>query len=108
MAARTTIPELRSDADEEPAYCLTEPNSGSDAAALRTKAVKDGDDYVLNGPKVWVTNRGIAANTFQVGYEVAITINPLRNGRLGGNYTRIEKINGVQNAATGNNWVPAH
>ena len=42
------------------AYCLTEPNSGSDAAALRTTAVRDGDDYLLNGTKVWVTNGGIA------------------------------------------------
>jgi len=42
------------------AYCLTEPNSGSDAAALRTTAVRDGDGYVLNGTKVWVTNGGIA------------------------------------------------
>ncbi len=42
------------------AYCLTEPNSGSDAAALKTTAVKDGGDYVINGTKVWVTNGGIA------------------------------------------------
>jgi len=42
------------------AYCLTEPDSGSDAAALRTTAVEDGDDYVLNGTKIWVTNGGIA------------------------------------------------
>jgi alkylation response protein AidB-like acyl-CoA dehydrogenase len=42
------------------AYCLTEPNCGSDAAALQTSAVRDGDDYVLDGTKVWVTNGGIA------------------------------------------------
>ncbi len=37
------------------AYALTEPNSGSDAAALETTAVADGDDFVLNGTKIWVT-----------------------------------------------------
>jgi len=42
------------------AYCLTEPNAGSDAASLSTSAVRDGDDFVLNGTKVWVTNGGIA------------------------------------------------
>ncbi|MFQ5876104.1 MAG: acyl-CoA dehydrogenase [Acidobacteriota bacterium] len=47
------------------AYCLTEPGSGSDAAALRTSAVRRGDTYVLNGSKVFVTN-GIAADTFVI------------------------------------------
>ena len=39
-------------------YCLTEPNSGSDAAALKTKAVLDGDHYVLNGGKVFISGAG--------------------------------------------------
>jgi len=42
------------------AYCLTEPGAGSDAAAVMTTAVKDGDDWVLNGNKLWITNGGIA------------------------------------------------
>lgn len=40
------------------AYCLTEPNAGSDAGALRTSARDDGDAWVLDGTKVWVTNGG--------------------------------------------------
>lgn len=42
------------------AFCLTEPGSGSDAASIKTNAVKDGDDWVLNGSKIWITNGGIA------------------------------------------------
>lgn len=38
------------------AYCLTEPNAGSDAAAVRTSAVLEGDEWVLNGTKIFVTN----------------------------------------------------
>ncbi len=37
-------------------FCLTEPGSGSDAASLRTTAIRDGDDYVLNGTKRFITN----------------------------------------------------
>lgn len=42
------------------AYCLSEPASGSDAASLRTKAVRDGDDWVISGTKAWITHGGIA------------------------------------------------
>ncbi|MEU9243691.1 acyl-CoA dehydrogenase family protein [Streptomyces shenzhenensis] len=42
------------------AYCLSEPASGSDAASLRTKAVREGDDWVINGTKAWITHGGIA------------------------------------------------
>ena len=42
------------------AYCLTESESGSDAGAMRTTATKDGDAYVLNGSKLFVTNGGEA------------------------------------------------
>ncbi|OII63578.1 acyl-CoA dehydrogenase [Streptomyces sp. CC53] len=41
-------------------YCLSEPASGSDAASLRTKAVRDGDDWVITGTKAWITHGGIA------------------------------------------------
>ena len=44
--------------DRMASYCLTEPSSGSDAAALKTKAVKDGDHYVLNGSKQFISGGG--------------------------------------------------
>ncbi|APX93198.1 acyl-CoA dehydrogenase [Halomonas sp. 1513] len=46
-------------------FCLTEPDSGSDAASLRTTAVRDGDHYVLNGTKRYITN-GPEADLFTV------------------------------------------
>ncbi|MFM9595261.1 acyl-CoA dehydrogenase family protein [Streptomyces scabiei] len=42
------------------AYCLSEPASGSDAASLRTKAVREGDDWVITGTKSWITHGGVA------------------------------------------------
>ena len=41
-------------------YCLSEPDAGSDAVSMKTKAVRDGDDWVLNGVKRWITNAGVS------------------------------------------------
>jgi alkylation response protein AidB-like acyl-CoA dehydrogenase len=43
------------------AFCLTEPGAGSDAASITTTATQDGDHWVLNGNKLWITNGGIAS-----------------------------------------------
>ncbi|MBA2764150.1 MAG: acyl-CoA dehydrogenase family protein [Thermoleophilaceae bacterium] len=43
-----------------PAFCLSEPEAGSDPGAMRTHAVRDGDEWVINGSKNWITNAGIA------------------------------------------------
>jgi alkylation response protein AidB-like acyl-CoA dehydrogenase len=53
LPALTTMEKIAS-------YCLTEPGSGSDAAALKTRAVKDGDDYVLNGSKAFISGAGVS------------------------------------------------
>ena len=42
------------------AYCLSEAHAGSDAGAIRTRAVRDGDDYVLTGDKAWITHGPVA------------------------------------------------
>lgn len=55
---RRWLPELASGA-RIGSYCLTEPNAGSDAAALSTTARQDGDSWILDGTKIWVTNGGI-------------------------------------------------
>src|SRR6188472_988384 len=41
-------------------YCLSEPDAGSDAVAMKTRAVRDGGDYVLDGVKRWITNAGVS------------------------------------------------
>ena len=46
--------------DRMASYCLTEPGSGSDAAALRTTAVRDGDHYILNGSKAFISGAGVS------------------------------------------------
>lgn len=51
------VPELAS-MQKLGSYCLTEPGAGSDAAALTTRAVRDGDDYVLNGVKQFISGAG--------------------------------------------------
>ena len=41
-------------------YCLSEADAGSDVASMRSRAVRDGDDYILNGSKYWITNAGVS------------------------------------------------
>lgn len=48
------------DGSVKAAYCLTEPDSGSDALSAKSKAVLDGDEWVINGAKMWITNGGFA------------------------------------------------
>jgi len=42
------------------AFCLTEPNAGSDATAIEATAISDGDSYIVNANKIFVTNGGVA------------------------------------------------
>lgn len=56
---REWLPRMLS-GDTLGAYCLSEPHSGSDAAALSTRAVGDGDVYLVEGTKAWITHGGVA------------------------------------------------
>ncbi|HXX31664.1 MAG TPA: acyl-CoA dehydrogenase family protein [Myxococcaceae bacterium] len=60
------------------AFCLTEPGAGSDAASVKTTAVRDGDAWVLNGSKLWITNGGLA----QLFTVFAKTGRPEERGKL--------------------------
>ena len=62
-APRRSRSEFFGDLTESPklaSFCLTEPDAGSDVSGMRTKAVKQGDKYVLNGSKCFITNGGYA------------------------------------------------
>jgi butyryl-CoA dehydrogenase len=58
------------------AYCLSEPSSGSDAAEMDTRAVRDGDEWVINGTKNFITNGGVAGL-----YVVYASTDPARRAR---------------------------
>ncbi|WP_182524325.1 acyl-CoA dehydrogenase family protein [Nocardioides dongkuii] len=57
-------------------YCLSEPEAGSDAVAMRTRAVRDGDDWVLDGTKRWITNAGVSEY-----YTVLAVTDPTQRSR---------------------------
>ena len=67
------------------AFALTEPDAGSDAGGIRTTAIRDGDDYVLNGTKQWITNGGEADI-----YSVIALTNPAKGPR-GASFLVVEK-----------------
>jgi alkylation response protein AidB-like acyl-CoA dehydrogenase len=56
---RRYLPRVASGASQA-SYCLSEPDAGSDVASMKTRAVRDGDHYVLTGTKYWITNAGVS------------------------------------------------
>jgi alkylation response protein AidB-like acyl-CoA dehydrogenase len=56
---RRYLPRVAS-GEAQACYCLSEPDAGSDVAAMKTRAVRDGEHYVLTGTKYWITNAGIS------------------------------------------------
>ena len=60
MEQRTRLLPALTSMEKIASYCLTEPGSGSDAASLKTRAVRDGDHYVLNGGKAFISGAGVS------------------------------------------------
>jgi alkylation response protein AidB-like acyl-CoA dehydrogenase len=56
---RTYMPRVAS-GEIQASYCLSEADAGSDVAAMRARAVRDGDDYIITGTKYWITNAGVS------------------------------------------------
>jgi alkylation response protein AidB-like acyl-CoA dehydrogenase len=90
-----------------PAYALTEPGSGSDSAAMRTEARLDGDEYVLNGGKRFITNAGVAglyvvfAKTDPEAGHVGISALVVEADAPGFEVGRIEPKMGIKGSTTG-------
>jgi butyryl-CoA dehydrogenase len=86
-------------------YALTEPQAGSNAAALQTKAVKKGDKYIINGTKAWITNGGAAdgaivyVNTDPAKGEKGITAIVVEKGTPGFKVGKEEKKLGINATA---------
>jgi butyryl-CoA dehydrogenase len=86
-------------------YALTEPQAGSNAAALRTKAVRKGDKYIVNGTKAWITNGGAAdaaivyVNTDPERGEKGITALVVEKGASGFTVGKEEKKLGISATA---------
>jgi butyryl-CoA dehydrogenase len=86
-------------------YALTEPQAGSNAAALQTKAVKKGDTYLINGTKAWITNGGAAdaaivyVNTDPPKGEKGITAIVVEKGTPGFKVGKEEKKLGIHATA---------
>ena len=56
---REYLPKVAS-GQSQASYCLSEADAGSDVASMRCRAVRDGDSYILNGTKYWITNAGVS------------------------------------------------
>jgi alkylation response protein AidB-like acyl-CoA dehydrogenase len=90
-----------------PAYALTESGSGSDSAAMRTTAARDGDEYVLNGSKRFITNAGVAslytvfAKTDREGGHAGISAFLVESETPGFRVARLEPKMGISGSTTG-------
>ena len=88
-------------------YCLSEADAGSDVAGMRTKAVREGDHYVLNGRKLWITNAGVSdfytvfAKTDPEAGHRGISCFVVEKGFPGFSVSKLEHKMGMRGSPTG-------
>jgi len=93
--------------EHQASYCLSEPNAGSDAASMTTRAVRDGDQWVLNGRKAWITSAGVSdvytvfAKTDPAAGHRGITAFVVERDRPGLSVGKIEHKMGLRGSPTG-------
>ena len=91
-----------------PAFALSEPDAGSDPGGMRTKAVRDGDEWVIDGTKNWITNLGIAdfyicfaVTDAEAGHSAGISAFVVEADRPGFSVGKLEKKMGIKGSPTG-------
>jgi alkylation response protein AidB-like acyl-CoA dehydrogenase len=91
-----------------PAFALSEPEAGSDPGGMRTKAVRDGDEWVIDGTKNWITNLGVAdfyvvfaVTDQQAGHSRGITAFVVEADRPGFSVGKLEHKLGIRGSPTG-------
>jgi alkylation response protein AidB-like acyl-CoA dehydrogenase len=105
LRARYLGPVAKGEA--QASYCLSEADAGSDVAGMRTTAVRDGDDYVLDGRKLWITNAGVSdlytvfAKTDPTAGHRGITAFVVESSSPGFSIGKLEHKMGVRGSPTG-------
>ena len=91
-----------------PAFALSEPDAGSDPGGMRTKAVRDGDEWVIDGTKNWITNLGVAdfyicfaVTDPAAGHSAGISAFVVEADRPGFSVGKLEKKMGIKGSPTG-------
>jgi alkylation response protein AidB-like acyl-CoA dehydrogenase len=91
-----------------PAFALSEPDAGSDPGGMRTRAFRDGEDWVIEGTKNWITNLGIAdfyvvfaVTDPQAGHSRGITAFVVESDRPGFSVGKLEHKMGIRGSPTG-------
>jgi alkylation response protein AidB-like acyl-CoA dehydrogenase len=93
--------------EQQASYCLSEPNAGSDAASMTTRAVRDGDQWVLNGRKAWITSAGVShvytvfAKTDRAAGSRSISAFVVEDDRPGLSIGKLEHKMGLRGSPTG-------